>query len=479
MRNLLIRICNIELNGFKSTKHGMIEMPSILNNQYFSRKSDILGIYGQNGSGKTAVVEAMEFMQMLLSGYTLPQTMSEYIAKEQETCSISVTFAMEEGELKRKITYKTDFRYISSSNFQIIGETLTSAKWNGKKFDKQRILLSVNENDENGRFTPDFRYQSLICRNKEMRINLAVAKKMAGKEHRSFFFGVEGLGMFLSRQSGENRGDQEISAIIDALSNYAKANLFVFSHTFAEKIGLNYRFSVSDPMDTGDNVPAKGRLSLRVDQPTTINRTDYHILTQILIGMNMVLAAMIPDLFLDIHEFGPRLMENGMEGRSIQLISRRGKVTIPLCYESEGIIKIISILNILMCVYNNPSICLVVDELDAGIYEYLLGELLSVFEKSARGQLIFTSHNLRPLEMLSPASILFSTSNPERRYIRMKSVKSSQNLRSLYLRSIVLGGQKEKIYEETDILALGQAFRKAGKVSLETGREAAKDEREC
>ena len=49
-----------------------------------------------------------------------------------------------------------------------------------------------------------------------------------------------------------------------------------------------------------------------------------------------------------------------------------------------------------------------IDELDAGIFEYMLGELLDIFNQSAKGQLIFTSHNLRALEMLDKDSIMFS-----------------------------------------------------------------------
>ena len=73
----------------------------------------------------------------------------------------------------------------------------------------------------------------------------------------------------------------------------------------------------------------------------------------------------------------------------------------------------------------------------------MLGELLDIFNKSAKGQLIFTSHNLRALEMLDKDNIMFSTVNPERRYIRMKNVKASNNLRDMYIRGITLGGQDE------------------------------------
>ena len=77
--------------------------------------------------------------------------------------------------------------------------------------------------------------------------------------------------------------------------------------------------------------------------------------------------------------------------------------------------------------------------------------------------MIFTSHNLRALEMLDKESIMFSTVNPCNRYIHMKSVKDSNNLRSMYIRSITLGGQDETIYEETDSLKIARAFRKAGR----------------
>lgn len=57
-------------------------------------------------------------------------------------------------------------------------------------------------------------------------------------------------------------------------------------------------------------------------------------------------------------------------------------------YESEGIKRIVSLLNYLIAFYNSPEICLVVDELDAGIFEYLLGEILGVLNQEAKGQLI-------------------------------------------------------------------------------------------
>lgn len=225
---------------------------------------------------------------------------------------------------------------------------------------------------------------------------------------------------------------------------------------------MNFMIPVAFRLDLGERI-AKGDLLIRLDEPSVISKDHFEMARKILQEMNVILDAMIPGLSIGIYDFGEQLLERGETGHRVELISKRGEITIPLKYESEGIIKIISVLNALMCVYNNASMCLIIDELDAGVYEYLLGELLSVFEKGAKGQLIFTSHNLRALEMIHKSSIVFSTTNPSNRYIRLQNIKSNHNLRDMYLRSIVLGGQKEAIYEETDSVEIGRAFRRAGK----------------
>ena len=112
--------------------------------------------------------------------------------------------------------------------------------------------------------------------------------------------------------------------------------------------------------------------------------------------------------------------------------------------------------------YNRPDAIAVIDEFDSGIFEYLLGELLEMMQTGSKGQLIFTSHNLRILEMLPTQCIIFSTINPSRRYIRLKGVKPSNNLRDFYLRTIQLGGQEEELYEGKPTSRIRLAFLKAG-----------------
>ena len=421
MKHTSVRIWEIELKGFKNVVHGKISLfgkPPFKGAVPGSGKSGILGIYGQNGSGKTAVVEALELVQTLLSGASLPEDSASYIGKEEKECQIRTTFLIE-TETSYNISlaeYQVKLRLLPEQEFEISEEALLTANWNGSKFERKKRL---------------FRRRT--------------------ESKTSFLFGSE-----------NKNSPPDCPFLTKILCEYAQTSLFVISNAYSGAISMDWVIPLSYCLEI-DNKITKGVLSLGLEKPSLLDKGQLKLLEQIVEGINCVLSVLIPGLFLGIRQAGAPAQEKGKY--SIELVSKRGKTTkttIPLKDESEGILKIISILNALICVYNNPGACLILDELDSGIYEYLLGELLSAFEKGAKGQLIFTSHNLRPLEMLSRENILFSTTNPSNRYIHLKKGKKG-NLREAYLRSITLGGQKEEVYAETDRVEIGRAFRCGGK----------------
>ncbi len=454
-----VRISEIELKGFKNTQYGRIVMPSAGNKDFVSKTADILGIYGQNGSGKTAVIEAMEFVQVLLTGQPLSRETVHFISKESETCTITVKFIIQADGRKAMAEYSVQLKRISKDEFEISREILCAAAWKGEKFESKKTVIDYDLHSEGAIFTPKYRLEDLMRESDENKVNLSVAKRIARKDLVSFIFGPESRSVFLSAADGAS---EDYAYIIESLYQYAGMNLFVISNAHSGAISMNFMIPFAFRLDLGERI-AKGDLLIRLDEPSVISKEHFKLAKQIIHEMNVVLDTIIPGLSIGIYDFGEQLLERGETGHRVELISKRGEIIIPLKYESEGIIKIISVLNALMCVYNNSSMCLIIDELDSGVYEYLLGELLSVFEKGAKGQLIFTSHNLRALEMLNKNSIVFSTTNPSNRYIRLQNIKSNHNLRDMYLRSIILGGQKEAIYEETDSVEIGRAFRRAGK----------------
>ena len=204
----------------------------------------------------------------------------------------------------------------------------------------------------------------------------------------------------------------------------------------------------------------KGTIILPLNFPTFIPFSQKVLVEKIIKSMNIVLQQLIPGLTIGIKDLGTQTADNGEIESKIQLMSRNGKI--PLKNEAEGIKKIISVLQLLIVVYNQPSITVAIDELDAGIFEYLLGEILRIISEKGKGQLIFTSHNLHPLETINKNFIAFTTTNPNHRYIRLKNVKNGNNLRDFYYHDIMLGEQNEPLYETTNNAEIAFAFREAG-----------------
>ena len=61
-----VRLVCVELLNYKNVAQGKLEMPCAVNRDFSCDRSEILGIYGQNGSGKTAVIEVLSLVKSLL-----------------------------------------------------------------------------------------------------------------------------------------------------------------------------------------------------------------------------------------------------------------------------------------------------------------------------------------------------------------------------------------------------------------------------
>ena len=262
-------------------------------------------------------------------------------------------------------------------------------------------------------------------------------------------------------------GDTErIYALSHLLQNYGMYDLAVIENTHYGLLALNLD-AIPLNVDWPDTMKPKiTGILLKLTDINIVPRDIFPYVEKTIEQINIVMKALVPDIRIQIYNAFDKLTEQGKDGIQFEVITMRGGARIPLLYESAGIKKLISICSNLVACYNRPSYCLVVDELDSGIYEYLLGECLEVMQEKAKGQLIFTSHNLRPLEVLKNEFLIYTTVNPENRYIRSIYIKNTQNTRLSYLRNIKLGGQKEKLYNETNIYEIEMAIRRAGKVGV-------------
>lgn len=211
----IVRPATLRLMSIKNVTNGQIVMPHAHRKELVCSKAEILGIYGQNGSGKTAVIDALHYLQMIMIGQSIPEELADYMDMNGNQAGIEADFHIGADGFIYEVTYTVAFRR-KEKTAEISRETLSMA-------------------------------------------------------------------------------------------------------------------------------------------------------------VNDVLYTIIPGVRLEVADYGRQMTDCG----------------------EEGIIKIISILNALIQAFGNPSICLAIDELDAGVFEYMLGELLDIYRKSAKGQLLFTLHNLR------------------------------------------------------------------------------------
>lgn len=457
----IMRILEVELNNFKNIEHGIISVQSGKKNDedVFSKKAEVLGIYGQNGSGKTSVVDAIEIIQRLMSGQSIKYySLINLMDIQSKESDIKIRFSVDGDDLKGILEYSVGFKK-KGDDFEIYTEELQMKDFVDGKFTRIRSILRYT-GDEN-RIYPN-KTNSYF---KNMAVDLAVCKEIAKKDLVSFIFGDYGINLFM----GDKHSYSKLKDIVASLSQYSKTDLIVINNKkngyISGTILVPFSMKLSDMQN-----PSLGEIPVLLNGATNVPIKVYKSMKSLVENMNTVLGKIIPNLSIEVVDLGKEILKDGTEGTRITLVSSRDGVRVPLRYESSGVIKIVSMLNILIHVYNDPAMSLVIDEFDSGIYEFLLGELLTEFEKNARGQLIFTSHNLRALEMLNKDCIVFSTTNKSNRFIRFKNIKNNHNLRDTYLRSILLGGQDEGIYDETNSVLIGRAFRKAWK-GMESSRE--------
>ena len=450
-----IRIDNIEINNFKNVKHGVIDLTSK------KQTASVLALYGQNGSGKTALIESIEILKNAISGRKLPAYASALVNLDSDhstftfkfsiTDNLDVTYliykfsikreTVEASELTDKITYTA-----------IFDEVVSISKYsNGKSVSPLKPLIDTTNGEP---FGPQTKYRALI--GKDLDTDVIVAKKLAYKSGTSFIFSNELLSLI------KNNSNEDIVKPLFALNAYGIRNLFVLSIRDSALISfdaLPLAFRIE-----GENQGASGKISIPINGNGIIPEVYYDLLIKIIKSMNVVLEQIIPGLNVGVKSLGEELLKDNTKGIRVQLTSIRDNKSIALKYESEGIKKIVAILQLLIVIYNNPSVTVAIDELDSGIFEYLLGEIMRIISEHGKGQLIFTSHNLRPLETIGKSFVAFTTINPDNRYIRFTNVKTSNNLRDFYYRDIILGEQSEPVYEPTNNRKIAYAFLKAGDV---------------
>lgn len=443
MRNI-IRVTGISVENLKNIKYGSLKMNSTFS---LLGDADVIGVYGQNGSGKTAVIEAFKILKVLLSGddRQLPKRTDHLLYYGESEIKLNFEFIIQNENGEYFVTYNV----VLEEGLERLSVKEESIEYRENM--KQKRFKSLINKKNNEIWIRNLKVQSL---EDELRIATMVAHKMAIKNSTTFVFRDE------LRDVYENYLNEEEFEVIKNLK-------FDFDRDFHVIDAINYGYLIANimmPLSIHlENV--RGELPYHMSETMVLPIEMFTTIKGVIEQTNIVLQHIIPGLTIEVAEIHEQTMENGEKGVKFEFLSNKESVKLPLRSESAGTLKIISILSTLIAVYNNPNAFVVIDELDAGVFEYLLGELLDVISINGKGQLFFTSHNLRVLELLPKENLWFTTTNEKNRFIRLKGIKKLSNARDIYLRAVQLGGQEESIYVETDSFDIKRSFRKAGNLN--------------
>lgn len=453
----MIRLRRLALENAKNTRNGSITFNDL------ESGASVTGLYGQNGSGKTTVITALQILKTLMEGLPLGNEGIEFISNEADHAHITAVFDMEEGQA----TYEATLEQSEGKDSRVANETLRIATNDAR----ERILISHGINhaaDDMGyrswMTSPVVQWKSLRSIGSADDL-LFQEETLSWSQGRSFVFSEQTRQIWkrikdiakqqnkpsLSRAKALADNLTPLTELAEKLARYARDNMRIVTTRNGSSVSFDYAPISSDGRRTN---------MLDISHPVRVRSAYRRQVERMVHQADQVMPALVPGLHIQCSTKDVTL-EDGSEGVELFLHSRRNGALIPLWAESEGIRRIMGVLGLLLRMFNEPDVLVAVDELDSGIFEILLGDLLDVLATRGVGQLIFTAHNLRVLETFTPASIVFSTADPSNRFVAAKA-RESNNLRSMYIRAVSMGGENMVMADRVKQSDIALAFYQAG-----------------
>lgn len=468
--NVGIRLLSIKIKNIKNVKQGYIEFKSkkqIEKCLFDLKTSDVIGIYGPNGSSKTAVVNAFNILKNIIVSrddakvnHFDEKEVYDIINKNENEATLELTYLID--NVKKMICiYEVVLGKNDSTKTAFIKSEKLSYKLFSDEFDKWNSKVKLVEVDFMNENLLDFiQPLSLVTLLKKYdKTTIGVLQRLVGSvssNNSSFIFSDIFISTLYKIQ------ELEFEAFsLKRLKIYATHNMHVYDNKEISQIAAMdaipflYRSETEKAINT-----TFGKFSIFGE--SILSNEVKPVVFEYFKEIDIVINKIVPNMHVSVIDLGNAILENGVEGFRCEVVSIRNDLKIPLRLESDGIKKIISLISAMVDVFNNKSSILIVDEFDSGIFEYLLGELLKGFKEEAKGQFLFTSHNLRALEVIKD-SIVFSSLDENNKYITYPRLSKTENLRSQYLRKLFLDSDNN-FSEQIDLYDIYRSFVKAGEL---------------
>ena len=108
MNSQFVRIESITIENFKNVRKGVLDFE----NRRKKYRTSIVGLYGQNGSGKTALIDAIQLLKYSLCGKSAPNKYADYINVEKDFAILKFQFKMQKAEETYDIWYQFSIKKV-------------------------------------------------------------------------------------------------------------------------------------------------------------------------------------------------------------------------------------------------------------------------------------------------------------------------------------------------------------------------------
>ena len=392
-------LLRLEISGIKNIEKP-IEIPfykKTIKNDFDPEHYRIKGIYGENGSGKTAVMMAVSILAKIL------------INKNFLSDSVNQMLLIENINKKNRSGYIEAEYY--SNNY--LGSFIYRYRVNYDIRDDERVYLSAEKLDrKSGQYSQNQFTSVFETRNGNL-----------------MHFGNETLFSYCKERTQNLLGQRSFATFIDDIiaSGYHRASI-PFAHlfnlmAFAAKIDVyidgeddhrNYIYK-NMPVAVKENVMKESDSSTIYSWASTAGKDGKDVIVPkkaFNAYQNRVarLAAFIRLFKTDLLNIEIDTKEIGDDLFVCSLVMIYDGFELDSEYESRGIRKLMSLFDVLDAACRGDIIF--IDELDSNINDVYLNKLIEFFLYYGKGQLCFTAHNLSPMSVLrsSKNSISFLSS---------------------------------------------------------------------